>query len=193
MNIALGQSWTQDKFFAWYGHGEGRYEFDGIRPVAMTAGTIGHSRIVGYLHACLRARLDDSNSLPLGPDAGMETVGSAIRYPDAVVTCSKFKGSAYTVPGVVAVFEVSSRSSGHIDRIVKVREYAGVPSIRRYVILESTCVGLTVLHRQDADQPWFLATVKDTNDMLRLPEIGIEIPVEELYAGIDFGDDIEGG
>jgi hypothetical protein len=29
--------------------------------------------------------------------------------------------------------------------------------------------------------------------MLRLPEIGIEIPVEELYAGIDFGDDIEGG
>ena len=40
------------------------------------------------------------------------------------------------------VFEVLSPSSGQTDRIVKVREYASVPTVRRYVILEYTSAGL---------------------------------------------------
>jgi len=193
MNISLRTSWTQDQFFAWDGHNEGRYEFDGFQPVAMTGGSLNHSLIIGNLLGTLRARLAGAPCKPLGPDAGIETIGSAVRYPDAVVTCSKFKGAAYTVPGVVVVFEVVSRRSGRTDRIIRVREYAGVPSIRRYVILESTGIGLTVRHRDAGDQPWIVETLKDTDDVLALPEIGIEIPVGELYAGVDFEDAAEAG
>ena len=63
-----------------------------------------------------------------------------------------------------------------MDRIVKVREYAAVPSIRRYVILESTSVGLTVLERAAPDQVW-QTTVLTNDDTLRMPEINIDIPV----------------
>jgi len=55
---------------------------------------------------------------PLGPNAGVETVNKAIRYPDALVTCSTFDLDDRTIPGVVAVFEVLSPTSGRIDRIV---------------------------------------------------------------------------
>lgn len=35
---------TQDQFLDWVQAQEGRYEFDGFQPVAMTGGTINHSR-----------------------------------------------------------------------------------------------------------------------------------------------------
>jgi Uma2 family endonuclease len=83
------------------------------------------------------------------------------------------------------VFEVISPTSGRTDRIVKVREYAAVPSILRYVIVESASVGLTVLKRAAGDQKWTVTTLIADGTML-LPEIGVEIPVAELYEGVDF-------
>jgi Uma2 family endonuclease len=123
----------------------------------------------------------------LGPDAGVATVGDAVRYPDALVTCSALDGAALTVPGVVVVFEILSSGTSRTDRIIKVREYAAVASIRRYVILESTSVGLTVLERDAPGDAWRAATLTDA-DVLRMPEIGIEVPVAEFYEDVDLPD-----
>jgi Uma2 family endonuclease len=185
MNSALRKPWTQEQFFAWAEAQEGRWEFDGFRPVAMTGGTIGHAVVMRNLHRALDARLRDGRCQPLGPDAGVATVAGAIRYPDALVTCSTLDMAARTVPGVVVVFEVLSSNTSRTDRIVKLREYAAVPSIRRYVILESTSVGLTVMERQQADEVWRVTTLTN-DDVLRMPEIGVEVPVGELYADVSF-------
>jgi Uma2 family endonuclease len=185
MTIALRKTWTQEQFFAWAEAQNERYEFDGIQPVAMTGGNAGHSVVTRNLNFALFRRLRGSPCEPLGPDAGVETVNKAVRYPDALVTCSKFGMADLKIPGVVAVFEVLSPTSGRIDRIVKVREYAAVASIRFYVILESSGIGLTVMDRAAPDQPWQI-TVLTEDDTLHLPEIGIEIPVREIYEGIAF-------
>jgi Uma2 family endonuclease len=194
MNAPLRKPWTQDQFFAWASSQEARYEFDGFQPVAMTGGTANHSLIIQNVHAALRNRLRGSPCRPLGPDAGLATVNDAVRYPDALVTCSKFSGNALTIPGVVVVFEVVSPGSGRVDRIVKVREYAAVPSIRRYVILEATTAGLTVLERQDAESSW-MATTLTGEDLLRMPEINVEIPVADFYEDVDLtgSEDTEAG
>jgi Uma2 family endonuclease len=187
MNVALQKPWTQEQFLEWAERQENRYEFDGFQPVAMTGGDAGHSRVMGNLHYSLRSRLRGGPCEPLGPDAGIETVNHAIRYPDALVTCAKFDNRTRLIPGAVAVFEVLSPSTSRIDRIVKVREYAAIPSVRRYVILESSGVGLTVMERSSPDQAW-QTTVLTLGDTLRMPEIGIEIPVAEIYDGITFPD-----
>jgi len=190
MNVALRKPWTQEQFFSWAEAQDTRYEFDGFQPVAMTGGNAGHSRVFGNLLTALKIRLRGGPCEPLGPDAGIETVNKAVRYPDALVTCSKFDNAERTIPGVIVVFEVLSPTSGRIDRIVKVREYAAVPTIRRYVILESTNVGLTVMERSAPDQVW-QTTVLTNDDILRMPEISIEIPVAEIYEGINFADQDE--
>lgn len=174
---------TREQFFAWAQADGGRWEFDGFRPIAMTAGTVNRRRINRNLHAALRSRLQGSGCEPLGPDVGLATVGETVRYPDALVTCAKVPGDAYLVPEVVVVFEVLSPTSGRTDRIVKLREYRAVPSIRRYVILEHASVGLIVLARTNADQDW-TATALTADDTLRLPEWGTEIPVAEFYEGV---------
>ena len=93
------------------------------------------------------------------------------------------------MPDPVVIFEVISPTSGHVDRIVKVREYAAVDSIRRYVIVESASVGLTVHERQAAGQKWTVTTVM-ADDLVTLPEIGIEIPVAEIYEDVDFSEPV---
>jgi Uma2 family endonuclease len=175
---------TRDDFLDWAAAQNQRYEFDGFQPVAMTGGTRNHSRIALRISFALQLRLRGTGCEPLGPDAGVATIGNAVRYPDALVTCSSGPGTDRVVPGVVVVFEVLSPTSGRTDRIDKLREYQAVPSIRRYVILEHTSVGLTDHVRLSGDDPW-IATALTDGDTLRMPEIGIEIPIAEFYEGTD--------
>lgn len=185
MNIALRKPrMTREEFFDWAQARDARYEFDGFEPVAMTGGSINHNLITLNSHRALYARLKGSGCRPLGPDAGVATVGDAVRYPDALVTCTQAPGTANLVPEVVVVFEVLSPTSGRTDRIEKVREYRAVASIRRYVILEHTSVGLTVFERANGEEEW-RATALTGDDILRMPEIGIEIPVAEFYEDVD--------
>lgn len=67
------------------------------------------------------------------------------------------------------------------------RGYAAVPSTRRYVILESSSIGLMVTERSSTDQVW-QTTVLTSDDTLRMPEINIESPVAEIYESLSFPD-----
>ena len=118
-------------------------------------------------------------------DCGLATVGDKVRYPDVQVTRSKPLPSSKLVPGTVVAFEVISPDSVRRDRVEKVREYAAVPSMRRYAILEQASPVLTVLHRPDAAGGWqdLPLTYGETLD---LPELGIAVPVDEIYAGLTF-------
>jgi Uma2 family endonuclease len=176
MNVALRKPWTQDQFFVWAEAQDTRYEFDGFQPVAMTGGTAGHYLITYNLRRALDRQLGRGACRPLGPNAGVQTVGTTVRYPDGLVTCSKYSSSDRVIPGVVVIFKVVSPGSGYMDRIVKLEEYAAVPTIRRYVILESTSVAATVHQRDTPDQVWHTTPLKK-DSVLQMPELGIEIPV----------------
>ena len=175
---------TREEFLDWAELQNERYEFDGFQPVAMTGGTADHSQIAQNISYALRRRLSRTGCRPLGPDAGVATIGDAVRYPDALVTCTRGAGTDRVIPGVVVVFEVLSPSSGRTDRIEKLREYQAVPSILRYVILEHTGVGLSVHSRSAGDAPWTTIALTQ-GDVLRIPEIGVEIPVTEFYEETD--------
>ncbi len=187
MNVAVRKpQMSREQFFGWAEAQDRRYEFDGFQPVAMTGGTLNHSQITQNVHAALRSRLRGNLCRPLGPDAGVATIGDSVRYPDAVVTCTKIPGSAYLVERPVVVFEVISPGNSANDRIIKVREYLAVPSIHTYVIVEQNSIGLT-LHRRHDTGGW-LTTTLTAEDVLRLHDPEIEIPVPEFYENVDLPD-----
>ena len=176
---------TRQEFLDWAQTQDRRYEFDGFEPVAMTGGTLGHSLLAGNINRQLANRLAGSGCRPLGPDAGVATVGDTVRCPDAVVTCTAFSRQNRLVPNPLVVFEVIGPSSVRTDRVAKLREYGAVPTIRRYVIVEPDAMAVTVLSRDRGDEPFRAAGLAE-EDTLHLPEIGIEIPVAALYEGIAF-------
>ena len=185
MNVALQRPWTIERFLDWADAQDERYEFDGIQPVATTGGNARHNRVATNIHAALRSRLRGSPCAYYGPDLGVQTIGSKVRYPDTLITCTKFPDTDRLAPDVRIVFEVLSPTSGRTDRIEKVREYAGVPSMRCYVILETRSAGLLVLSRRTADDAW-TAVALTIDETLGLPAIGIEIPVAEFYEDVHF-------
>lgn len=185
MNVPFRKPMTQEEFFAWVQAQDGRYEFDGFQPLALTGGSVNHAQIKENISFEIRRRLpDDGPCRPLSSEAGVQTVVTAVRYPDGLVTGSKTDGRDHVVSNPVIVFEVVSPSSIREDRILKPDEYALVPSIKRYVIVEQAVIGLTVLWREH-DEPWRFQTLK-SGDILALPEIRAEIPVDNLYKRVNF-------
>ena len=113
---------------------------------------------------------------------GVATIGSKVRYPEAVVTCSQVPGDERLIPDPVVVFEVVSPSSVRTDQVIKLLEYQSVLSIKRYVLIEQR-ESLVTVHSRQHDEPWNTATLVG-GDVISLPEIGIEIPVADLYDGV---------
>lgn len=183
MNVAL-QSWTLETFLAWEKRQELRYEFDGVRPVAMTGGTLEHDRIQVNLVTELNTRLAGKPCRVHGNSLKIRVMGS-IRYPDAFVTCTPLRRGTTVVQEPVVIFEVRSRGTARTDRMVKNREYAGTGSVRRYVMLEQAAIEATMFTRADADAAW-TGQIFGADDVLRMPEIGVELPLSVLYANVDF-------
>jgi Uma2 family endonuclease len=187
MNVALRKPrMTREEFFAWVQIQGARYEFDGFQPVAMTGASVNHNHIVRNIHRALYARLSGSSCLPLGPDDGVAAIGDTVRYPDAVITCTRTLGTSCLVERPVIVFEVIGPGNSAIDRVTNVREYLAVASIHTYVIVEQSSIGLTVLRRHD-DNAWITTTLT-AEDVLRLHGPDVEIPVPELYENVDLPD-----
>ncbi len=110
-------------------------------------------------------------------------MAGSIRYPDAFIVCSPMKRGATIVTEPVGVFEVLSPSTATTDHIVKNQEYRDTPSIQRYVMLEQDQQAATVFTRAGDD---WVGHVMAGDVVLTMPEIGVEVPLAELYEGVAF-------
>jgi len=172
---------TLDEFLAWEDRQELRYEFDGFAPKAMNGGTLAHSTIQINLTTALSTRLRGKPCRPHGSHLKIEVAGR-IRYPDAFVVCTPGSNTSKVVADPVVVFEIISPSSEHEDFVVKNAEYRATPSIQRYVVLEQTRIGALAFLRKGDD--WVTEIFDGPDAVLGLPEIGISIPLSELYADL---------
>ncbi|RBP06282.1 Uma2 family endonuclease [Roseiarcus fermentans] len=190
MTLALRKPMTFAEFLAWEERQELRHEFDGVGPVAMTGGTRAHAAIQRNLAFALTARLRGQPCQYFGSDLKIRTADDHIRYPDGFVTCTGGDNASRMVADPVVIFEVLSPSTAASDRIVKAREYQAMPSVQRYVMLEQDRVGATVHVR--SGETWTLEIIAEES-VLTLPEIGVSLPLAELYEGLVFEADQEEG
>lgn len=185
MNVALRKSWTVERFLAWEERQELRHEFDGVRPFAMTGGTFAHDAIQINLVTALSNRLRGKPCRVHGCNLKIR-VGDSIRYPDAFVSCGPVRRDSTVLHEPVVIFEVLSKSTARTDRMVKNREYAATSSVKRYVMLEQAAIEATVFERTESGD--WVGHILGPDAVLGLPEIGIELPLTEVYEGIDLSD-----
>jgi len=187
MSVSLRTEWTTAGFLAWEERQGTRHEFDGVRPVAMTGGTLEHDRIQVNLIRALANRLDGKPCRVHGNSLKIEVMGS-IRYPDACVSCTPIRRGSTVVQDPVVIFEILSKGTAHTDRMVKNREYAATESVRRYVMLEQRGIEGMMFARSGQENAW-IGRILDPDAVISMPEIGIDLPLAELYAGVDFAQD----
>lgn len=179
MNVALQEPWTIDCFLAWEDKQEGRHEFDGVRILEVTGGSRAHQRIVSNLVRLLEDALDPAR-FDAVPEMRLE-VGGRVRYPDVSVVAGRVPDSVRTLRDAVVLFEVASEDSAVVDRGDKRVEYAGLPGIRRYIILEQRRATATMLAQ--TIEGW--AETEATTE-LNLPELGVVLTLAAVYRGVRF-------
>jgi len=183
MNLALRKPMSLAEFLAWEKRQPTRYEFDGVGPVAMTGGTLAHARIQRNLAYVLTGRLRGGRGEFIGSDLKIKTSEDHIRYPDGIVICGRGDNASTIAPNPIVIFEVLSPSTAAEDRIVEAREYQATPSVQRYVMLEQDRVAATAYAR--VGDAWTHDILVEES-VLDLPEIGVALPLADLFAGIVF-------
>lgn len=182
MNVVTRPAWTLESFLAWERQQEGKYEFDGRGPVEMNGGTLAHTRIATDIALALGPRLDPKRFEVVRGDLKV-VVGGHVRYPDVVVLRQTEDTQTDIAPEPVAVFEVLSPSTRHVDMFEKNVEYAATPSILHYVMLAYDRRWTVVCTR--IDDGWTSQELADA-PALTLPAIGVEVPFDEIYRRLSF-------
>lgn len=167
---------TVDEFLTWERSQPLRYEFDGIQPIGMTGGSQRHARVQTDLVLAVGNRLQPPCQV-FGSELKVVTQHRG-RYPDSSVTGGPWSPTSDSVEPT-AVFEVLSPSTALTDRRVKPLDYASVPSIQIYVILDSEQADATAVRRSAGWEPEAFA---GSDAVIPLPEIGIELPLSAIYA-----------
>ena len=182
MNVELPVHMDKPSFLAWLQGREGRYELAGGHVLMMTGGTMNHGLIAGNLLEMLRARLNRTTWAVLtefGVDVGPRT----IRYPDVVALDrqgAKGKDLAAKAPALVA--EVLSPSSEKLDLGDKAAEYLRLPSLAAYLVLDQDEVKAWV-YVKGLPAPQVVTGAAAT---ISISPLGIDLPLAEIYAGIEF-------
>lgn len=169
-----------DNFLVWEQSQELRWEFDGFAPVAMTGGTSDQSAIQLNIYLTVGGRLRGKPCRLFTADLKILVAGS-LRYPDAFVVCSPVPGGTLVVTDPVVIFEVLSPSTASTDIGAKNQEYRDTPSVQRYVMLNQDRQQATIFARAGDD---WVGQIVSGDAMLYMPEIGISIPLVELYEGV---------
>jgi Uma2 family endonuclease len=185
MNVQLPVHMDKPSFLAWVQGREERYELAGGRVLMMTGGTMNHGLIVGNLFETLRSRLDRKTWAVL-MDFGIDVGPRTIRYPDVVVLArSGASGMDLTAKAPALVAEVLSPSSEKIDLGDKAAEYLQLPNLGAYLVLAQDEVKAWAYIRGAQRFP-APQVVTAEDGQIKIPALGIDLPLADIYAGIEF-------
>jgi len=108
-------------------------------------------------------------------------------YPDFVVKCPPEKYSLLDPNALLnpaLVVEVISPTSEKKDRVTKFEQYSLIPELRDYILVSQDRILVEHFARGQGDE-WILRRYNAREDLISLPHLEIEVPLEEIYEGMD--------
>jgi Uma2 family endonuclease len=161
---------------------ETRHEYVDGHVYAMAGASDDHNRITANLCGELRERLRGQRCEPFATDMKVKippSYADVYYYPDVLVACDPTDNAKYHRDRPSIIFEVISPDTERVDRREKNIVYRAIPSLTTYVIVEQARPLLTVHRRTETG--WQTEVLEGRNAVLKLPAIGVEIPLERIY------------
>jgi len=184
MNVQPRVPMDKDTFLAWAQGREGRFELVERRVVMMVGGSKTHALIASQLMRALWARIDVTKWVVLGSDLAVDVGPDSLRYPDAIVdSVGGQRALVATAPVLIA--EVLSPSSATLDLGDKAAEYLRLPSLATYLVLSQDEIKAWV-YLKGAEEHAGPEPIRGADATIRVPALGIELPLAEIYRGVEF-------
>jgi Uma2 family endonuclease len=167
---------------------ERKHEYVDGQIVAMTCASIDHGRIAGNIFKHLSDQLDGSRCEPFISDIKVKTANGNYRYPDAMVVCdNRYIDDGYASDGPTLLVEVLSPSTRKTDLKDKLLEYINIPTLEEYMIVEQSCIDVTVYRKSEDWRP----THYFIDESITLSIINATLAVIDIYQRVE-NDDMAG-
>lgn len=166
-----------------------RHEFVSGEIFAMAGASERHHRISLNLATLLDRHLADADCDVFMAEMRLRTFEDDFYYPDVFVSCENNPASEYYREEAILVFEVTSPSTGQIDRREKLKAYQVMPSVREYVLIEQDRKHIE-LHRRQPDGKWitYIYNVND-DEAIEFQSIGLTTDLDSIYSRVKFPPD----
>ena len=189
--LPLRQPLTGEEYLAYERTAPFKTEFINGELYAMAGGTEPHNTASGNLFAAIHARLRGGSCRVFSSDMKVHVpVNDTFVYPDVSALCGerRFHDQQRDVllnPSVVA--EVLSPSTELYDRNTKFDKYRQLDSLREFLLVAQNRMRVELWTRQP-DLVWQRSPVflENPTDVLVLTSLGCEVPLAEIYEGIEF-------
>ena len=161
---------------------ETRHEYVDGRVYAMAGASDDHNRIAGNIFAELRERLRGHRCEPFINDMKVKippAFADVYYYPDVLVACDPTDNARYFRERPTVIIEVLSPETERTDRREKAIAYRLIPTVEAYVLVEQERMAATILRRTEPG--WQSDVIEGPGSILKLPGIGVEIPLERIY------------
>lgn len=177
---------TVAEFVRWHDGTDTRHELVGGRIVAMAPPSGRHAVITSNVYDGLKARVRPPCRPLFGAGVARDLDANECRIPDVFVTCEPVPEHVF-LPRLIV--EVLSPSTEKEDRTAKLDFYQSLTSVQA-VLLVWQDRRRTVLHTREG--PRWPAQPFIGTSTVPLQDLGVELPLDEIYAGVELPDEAEG-
>ena len=109
-------------------------------------------------------------------------------YPDLLVVCGKLvttEDRAKSIINPKVIVEILSPSTEGYDGHRKFAFYRQIPTFEEYILIAQDQPRVEVF-RKAAENRWILSTYEGAGAVARVESIEIELPLDEIYSGVEF-------
>ena len=179
---------TEAEYLAFSETSEVKYEYCQGYAYAMTGGSLRHAAISANVITALNNALRERDCTVASSDLRVQVRNNVYRYPDVSVICSApeyTEERTDTITNPTVLVEVSSPSTGVIDRSIKLEEYTQLASVNAYVLVSQNVAKIELYARQ-ADGAWLYTNVTDVESNIVIPALDCTLALADVYRKVDF-------
>ncbi len=154
---------------------------------AMAGARIVHNTISGNVFAFLHGRLRGSPCRPQNSDTKIRVrlqTHMRFYYPDVSVVCHSNPPDDSYQDEPVVIAEVLSEKTRRVDEGEKKEAYLTISTLSVYLLIEQSEPSVVVFRR--TDEGFVRETYSRLDAVIPLDEIGTELPLAEIYDGVEF-------
>ena len=164
-----------------------KHEYFEGQIIAMAGASLAHNRMVANLVKKIGSFLEDKSCEILPSDIRISVSSfESYMYPDATIVCGKpeMEDEKFdTLKNPSVIFEVLSPSTEDHDRGKKFFFYRQIPTLKEYVLINTTKYFVEISRRQE-DNSWMFEEISNADSYLNITTIDFQISLEELYKNV---------
>ena len=178
---------TVEEYLADEALSEVKREYLGGVVYAMAGASEPHNFIATNLIGLLYSQLRGKPCQAFGSDMKVRLRpldSTYFYYPDAMVACDPTDSGNGWRERPAALFEIISEDTRRVDEREKRFPYLQIPTLQAYVRIEQSKPEVVVDLR--TSEGWKTERVSGLDAVVRLPELGIGLPLAELFERVKF-------